>query len=65
MLAAEGPDNVTTVIEEASTSMHEQAGLAASLDARSPTLPHSTPIRSEVISVLMVYQVYLVSSLAD
>ena len=65
MPTAEGPDNVTTVVEEASTSMYEQAGLAAGLDARSPTLPHMTPIRSKVISILTVYQVYLVSSLVD
>ena len=63
--AAEGLDNVTTIVEEASTSMHKQTGLAADLDAGSPTLPHTTPIRSEVISVLTVYQVYLVYSLEN
>ena len=63
--AAEGLDNVKTVVEEARTSMHEQSGLAAGLDTGSPTLPHTTPIRSEVISIFTVYQVYLVSLLAD
>ena len=57
---AEGLDKVTTVVEEASTSMHEQSGLAAVLDVGSPSPQHTTPIQSEVIAILTVYQVYLV-----
>ena len=52
---AEGLDNVTRVVEEASTLMHDQTGSATGLDAGSPTLTHTTPIRSEVISALTVY----------
>ena len=57
--AAEGLKTVKTVIEEASTSMQEQSGLAAGLDVGSPSLPHITSIQSEVIAALTVYQVYL------
>ena len=59
MPAAEDPDNVKTIIEEASTSMQEQSCLVAGLDVGSPSLPHITPIQSEVIAAFTVYQVYL------
>ena len=59
MPAAEGLDNVKTVIEEASTSMQEQLGLAVGLDVGSPSLSYITPIQFEVLAAFTVYQVYL------
>ena len=59
MPAVKGLDNVKIVIEEASTSMHEQLGFVAGLDVGSSSPPNTTPIQSEVIAVLTVYQIYL------
>ena len=60
MPATEGLENVTRVVEEASTSMHDQTGSTAGLDAGSPTLTQTTPIQSKVMSALEVCQIDLV-----
>ena len=59
MLAVEDLEDVTRVIEEANTSMHDQTGSAVGLDVGSPTLTHTTPIQSEVMSALKVCHINL------
>ena len=61
--AVEDLEDVTRFVEEASTSMHDQTGSAAGLDAGSPTLTHTTPIQSKVMFALRVYHIDLVFTL--
>ena len=59
MPTVEGLEDVIRVVKEASTSMHDQTGLAAGLDAGSLTLTHITPIQSEVMPALKVCHIDL------